>query len=651
MRPIIDLDECIRDSPKFRETLEENEENIDQLENKLDKLVKLCSAMVETGKNHVCAKSAFINGIWDLVGYFKDDVSIVNSLNRFIQILTDVLKYQSILLDQAQRSIIKNLNNFIKNDIRQSKETRRHFERISDDLDNALIRNSQMPRSKPAECEEAQNVLIATRSCFQHLALDYVHQLSCLQSKKRHEVLQTLLSLMSAYSTYYHQGYDLFEDSEPFLKQLGGSLDKLGKESTDLSKQLDSRHVLVTSKDVIPVVHKDPSANNGIGLEGYLFKRASNAFKTWNRRWFIIQNGQLVYRKRSKDEGRTVMEEDLRLCTVKPVHDFDRRFCFEVLSPSKTHMLQADSQESYDCWIAALQSGISHALDQPTQEDDGSPLKNERKASSETMLSSLARQSANPVPKPPRAHVQLTSIPGNDLCCDCRSPGPCWASINLGITLCIECSGIHRSLGVHVSKVRSLTLDSWEPEILKVMAELGNSVINSVYEAHVDESVAARATPDSNRSVRETWIKAKYVQRAFVKPLLGSVACLTPPRNKAPLASSSATVMPRRWSVRKMHRRRKTVHIGDRRRPETGDMAITDTRRHSAVVPSSPPPEKALVSADNLSVSSMGSSDTRSSAASQESGVVLKDTRLASPPCSSDADFSQNATEDRKSVV
>lgn len=198
---------------------------------------------------------------------------------------------------------------------------------------------------------------------------------------------------------------------------------------------------------------------------------------------------------------------------------------------------------------------------------------------------------------------------------------------------------------MHVSKVRSLTLDSWEPEILKVMAELGNSVINSVYEAHVDESVAARATPDSNRSVRETWIKAKYVQRAFVKPLLGSVACLTPPRNKAPLASSSATVMPRRWSVRKMHRRRKTVHIGDRRRPETGDMAITDTRRHSAVVPSSPPPEKALVSADNLSVSSMGSSDTRSSAASQESGVVLKDTRLASPPCSSDADFSQNATE------
>uniref|UniRef100_A0A1E1XLH1 Putative gtpase activating protein n=1 Tax=Amblyomma sculptum TaxID=1581419 RepID=A0A1E1XLH1_AMBSC len=630
MRPIIDLNECIRDSPKFREALEENEESIDQLEIKLDKLVKLCTVMVDTGKSHVTAKSAFINGIWDLVGYFKDNASVVNSLNRFIQILTDVLKFQSILLEHAQKSIVKNLSNFIKNDIRQSKETRRHFEKISDDLDNALFRNSQVQRTKVSECEDAHNVLIATRSCFQHLALDYVHQLSCLQSKKRHEVLQTLLSLTGAYSTYFHQGHDLFEDSEPFLKQLGTTLEKLNKESADLSKQLDSRHSLVTSKqDVIPVVHKDPSANNGISLEGYLFKRTSNAFKTWNRRWFIIQHGQLVYRKRSKDEQRTVMEEDLRLCTVKPALDFERRFCFEVLSPSKTHMLQADSQESYDCWITALQSGISHALNQPTQDEDDRKLsKDDWKASSDSSLSSLSRQSANPVPKPPRTHIQLTSIPGNELCCDCRSPSPSWASINLGVTLCIECSGIHRSMGVHVSKVRSLTLDTWEPEILKVMAELGNTVINGVYEARVDENIAVRATPDCTRSVREAWIKAKYLQKAFVKPLLGSLACLSPSRD-ASRASPAATpvlrktTMPQRWSVRKMHRRRRTIHAQyERRAVDGGNPTLEAARRHSSSV--TLPADKSPVSIDTLSVSSVGS-DTRFSMASQESGVVMKE--------------------------
>ena len=51
----------------------------------------------------------------------------------------------------------------------------------------------------------------------------------------------------------------------------------------------------------------------------------------------MIQNNQLVYRKRSKD-NLTIMEEDLRLCTVKPAYEIDRRYCFEVVSPSRyTH--------------------------------------------------------------------------------------------------------------------------------------------------------------------------------------------------------------------------------------------------------------------------------------------------------------------------
>ena len=66
--------------------------------------------------------------------------------------------------------------------------------------------------------------------------------------------------------------------------------------------------------------------------------------------------------------------------------------------------------------------------------------------------------------------------------------------LNLCAFRFLECSGVHRSLGVHHSKVRSLTLDAWEPEIVKVMAELGNSIVNKVYEANIDPAFA-RATP------------------------------------------------------------------------------------------------------------------------------------------------------------
>lgn len=99
--------------------------------------------------------SNFINGIWDLLVYFKDDPLIVNRLNRIVQTLTELLKYDTILIDQANRTVGKNLSNFIRDDIYKVKETKRHFDKISDDLDNAFIRHSQTAKNKPNECEEA----------------------------------------------------------------------------------------------------------------------------------------------------------------------------------------------------------------------------------------------------------------------------------------------------------------------------------------------------------------------------------------------------------------------------------------------------------------------------------------------------------------
>lgn len=183
-------------------------------------------------------------------------------------------------------------------------------------------------------------------------------------------------------------------------------------------------------------------------------------------------------------------------------------------------------------------------------------------------------------------------IPGNSRCCDCGNTEPRWASINLGITLCIACSGVHRSLGVHHSKVRSLTLDQWEPEIVKVMMELGNKVVNKVYEARYKEydeddsnDRMQRATDECDISVREAWIKAKYVDKRFVLPLLNA-NCIQRKRsnekinddeedgatagsettgedgagNESPIShhirsANTSSVGAKRWSVRRVRRR------------------------------------------------------------------------------------------------
>ncbi|PIN17510.1 hypothetical protein CDL12_09821 [Handroanthus impetiginosus] len=77
-----------------------------------------------------------------------------------------------------------------------------------------------------------------------------------------------------------------------------------------------------------------------------------------------------------------------------------------------------------------------------------------------------------------RLNEGLLKLPENRECADCQSKAPRWASTNLGIFLCMQCSGIHRSLGVHISKVRSTTLDTWLPKQVVFMQRMGNEKSN-----------------------------------------------------------------------------------------------------------------------------------------------------------------------------
>jgi hypothetical protein len=134
-----------------------------------------------------------------------------------------------------------------------------------------------------------------------------------------------------------------------------------------------------------------------------------------------------------------------------------------------------------------------------------------------------------------RLQSQIRALPGNDRCAECGAPGALpvprnctrscsltrvsvdtsWVSINLGIVMCIECSGIHRNLGAHITRVRSPSLDEIPPEAQRVLLQIGNILAAKVWEARVPSSVE-RPTAQSLRAAKEAWCRSKYIERAFV---------------------------------------------------------------------------------------------------------------------------------------
>lgn len=258
---------------------------------------------------------------------------------------------------------------------------------------------------------------------------------------------------------------------------------------------------------------------------------------------------------------------DLRLASVREARNAERRFCFEVITPNYKRVYQATSEEDMNSWINAINNALQSAFEgrgqpqpfTPTpgnggslRRDIGSVLTGKPSSSHgnqfhHSVSSPSATSAANSVyrrttvgSRPSYVRTDSNSYgenpmkllqeirdrdQGNRWCADCGSDVKTeWVSINLGIVLCIECSGIHRSLGTHVSKVRSLTLDtvSFTGDTVEIIMQIGNRLSNQIWEAKLDP--AMKPLPQATRDQRLRFITNKYVDRLYVQPISSTLS-------------------------------------------------------------------------------------------------------------------------------
>ncbi|KAH8666734.1 hypothetical protein BX600DRAFT_511636 [Xylariales sp. PMI_506] len=105
----------------------------------------------------------------------------------------------------------------------------------------------------------------------------------------------------------------------------------------------------------------------------------------------------------------------------------------------------------------------------------------------------------------------LLKLESNKICADCKkNKHPRWASWNLGVFICIRCSGIHRGMGTHISRVKSVDLDSWTDEQLQSILSWGNARANKYWES----KLAAGHMPSESKI--ENFIRTKYELKRWV---------------------------------------------------------------------------------------------------------------------------------------
>ncbi|XP_029922662.1 rho GTPase-activating protein 42 isoform X2 [Myripristis murdjan] len=340
--PTLEFSDSFLDSPDFRERLKCHEIELERTNKFIKELIKDGNMLITAFKNLSAAVQKFSLSLqefqFECIGDAEtdDEVNIAQSFKEFSQLLNTVEEERRRLIQNADDVLITPLEKFRKEQIGAAKEGKKKFDKETEKYYSTLERHLNLSsKKKESYLQEADTQIDKERQLFYDASLEYVFKIQEVQEKKKFEFVEPLLAFLQGLFTFYHEGYELAHEFEPYKQQLQFNLQNTRNNFLSTKQEVEKLMKRIRSAD------QDYKPPGQWTMEGFLYVQEKRPLGcTWTRHYCTYEKGSKTFtmsntdtKSAGKQNGLVMSPAEmfkLKSCIRRKTDSIDKRFCFDI---------------------------------------------------------------------------------------------------------------------------------------------------------------------------------------------------------------------------------------------------------------------------------------------------------------------------------